>query len=586
MDFRRPIAAALAASLGFIPAFAPTASQAAALTSRTVAVAPQTTSQRCAHLTFLRLPHAEVTVAQLITSGSFLPPGSTVPITGLPVFCRVAGISAPTTDSHINFEVWIPAGAEWNLKYQQVGNGGFAGTVPYSSLAAELAYGYAVAGTDDGHTGSSIDGTWALGHPQKIIDFGYRALKETTDKSRTIIEAFTGVRPHRSYFDGCSDGGREALMEAERYPDDFDGIVAGSPANFWSRLLTSAVWSEQALLDSPADFITPAQLPILTEAALAQCSGKDGGLVSDGFLNDPRTCHFDASVVQCKTGQSSSTCLSAAQVAAANKLYSGVLAPQTHAILFPGLEPGSEAYPANWPAWITGATPGTSLAYYFGQQYFANFIFDNPTWPITALNFTTDIARADSLAPVLNSTNPNLSRFIGHGGKLIQYVGWADSAIPPKNDLNYYNSVLLTGYGVSPGGVAKLENSYRLYMVPGMSHCGGGPGPNEFGNAGLTVATSDADHNVVLALDRWVEKGVAPGRIVATKYVADNPAGPVAFQRPLCPYPESSRYEGGNPKYASSFACVVNRPAYAADLVRAVEYLTRNYNVLFNPRGG
>ena len=587
MHLRRPIAALIAGLFSSLPVL----SFAAAPTIRTpfdshVTLVPATTtSQKCANLTTLRLPHATVTLAQLVAGGSFTPPGSAAgsqPITGLPEFCRVAGFSAPTSDSHIGFEVWIPTGARWNLKYQQVGNGGFAGAIPYGSLAAGIAYGYASAGTDDGHIGMNVfDASWALGHPQKIVDFGYRALKETTDKSKAIISAFTGMHPQRSYFDGCSDGGREALMEAERFPNDFDGIIAGSPANFWTRLLTAAIYEDQALLDAPANYIPPAKLPILTAGALGLCAGRDGGLNTDGFLNDPRSCAFNARLVECKPGQNTNTCLTSAQATVANRIYGGLRNSITQAQSFPGLEPGGEAIPADWPAWVTGPTPYNSYAFYFGQQYFANFIFNNPAWPIQGLD-TNDVGRSDVLAPTLNSTNPNLSRFFGHGGKLIHYVGWSDSAIPPKNTLNYYNSVLLSGYGAN--GLARLQQSYRLYMVPGMAHCSGGVGANEFGNDGPRAFSKDPAHDIVLALDNWVERGVAPNRIIATKYVNDDPGQGIAFQRPLCVYPLVSKYVSGSPRSAGSFACVTNDALFATDLKRTTQYMTQNSGVLYNPR--
>jgi feruloyl esterase len=298
---------------------------------------PVSAATSCEGLVNLSLPHAVVTAAQSVTGGAFnTPPGCTAGTPGcttdtaLPPFCRVAGTATPTSDSIINFEVWIPTDYSFNGKYEQVGCDGFCGSINYSSggnytgprananLVSAIKRGYAAAATDDGSQAGGQP-TFALGHPEKIVDFGYRALKVTTDDSKAIIKAFTGKAPRHSYFNGCSDGGREALIEAQRFPEDFDGIIVGSPANFWTHLMTGIVWNEQALLDDPASYIPPSLLPVLSNAALAQCAGQDGGVKKDPFLNDPRDCHFDPASVQCVAGQEPTTCLSAAQVTAARK---------------------------------------------------------------------------------------------------------------------------------------------------------------------------------------------------------------------------------------------------------------------------
>ena len=276
----------------------------------------------CESLATLALPNATISSATNVTGGSFTPPGATTPLTGLPGFCRVVGIATPTSDSIITFEVWIPSDGTYNGKYQQLGCGGFCGSIAYSGLAEGIRRGYATSATDDG---SQTGGTalFALGHPEKIVDFGYRALKETTDKSKEVIHAFTGHGPKLSYFAGCSDGGREALMEAQRYPDDFDGIIVGSPANLWTHLLAGAIFTQQKLLEDPAAYIPPTLLPVLTAGVLAQCAGKDGGLSTDAFLNNPLACHFDPAKVQCKAGQDPTTCLNASQVNVVRALYAG-----------------------------------------------------------------------------------------------------------------------------------------------------------------------------------------------------------------------------------------------------------------------
>ena len=551
---------------------------------------PVSATSSCEGLVSLSLPHAHVTAAQSVTGGTFnTPPGCTTGSpgcttdTGLPAFCRVAGTATPTSDSIINFEVWIPTDDSFNGKYEQLGCGGFCGSINYSSgpnyigprasasLVSAIKRGYAGAATDGGSQAAGQP-TFALGHPEKIVDFGYRALKETTDKSKAIIKAFTGKGPRHSYFNGCSGGGRDALMEAQRFPDDFDGIIVGSPANFWTHLLAGNVWNEQALLDDPASYIPSALLPVLSNAARAQCAGQDGGVKTDLFLNDPRDCHFDPASVQCIPGQDPTTCLSAAQVTAARKIYRGPRNPQTGELIFPGYEPGSEANPANWPNWIVGASravdlsmsPGQALQESFGNGFFAYFVFQSANFDFHTLNFTSDVDFADDeFAAILNSTNPDLRPFKAHGGKIIHYVGWADSAIAPINSVNYYNDVTAELSGKAHrdhdgGRLEKTQEFYRLFMVPGMAHCSGGDGPNYFGNGSSIAPVGDADHDLLKALERWVEQGVAPEKIIATHYVNNNPASGVQFQRPLCPFPQVARFKVGDPTNADSFECVMD----------------------------
>jgi hypothetical protein len=519
----------------------------------------------------LTLPHATITAAQTVTGGSFTPPGSTTPLTGLPSFCRVAVTSTPTTDSLIHLEVWIPTGAAFNGKYEQLGCGGFCGSIGYSGLAEAIRRGYASAATDDGDTTGGLP-LFALGHPERIIDFGYRALKETTDKAKAIIAAFAGQGPQRSYFAGCSDGGREALMEAQRFPDDFDGIIVGSPANAWTHLFAGFIWNEQALLDDPASYIPSSQLAVLSKAALAKCARQDGGIASDLFLNDPRACRFDPATVQCKAGQDPSTCLTPAQVVAARKIYDGPHDPRTGKLIFPGYEPGSESNPANWPAWIIGASrvadlsgniaTGQALQEFFGNGFFADFVFQNPSFDFHTFNFTSDLALADNgVGKIVNSIDPDLRPFKRHGAKMIHYVGWADSAIAPMNSVNYYNEArdVLRGEARNDqdgGTLEEIQEFYRLFMVPGMAHCGGGDGPNAFGN-GVNAPVIDADHDLLKALEQWVEHGVAPEKIVATHYINNNADAGIQFQRPLCPFPQVAEYRGvGDPTSAASFKCV------------------------------
>jgi hypothetical protein len=502
----------------------------------------------CESLSSLALKNATITSAASVPTGTYKPPsgpGQAAPDEPLPTFCRVGGIAKPTSDSEIRFEVWLPASG-WNGKFQQVGNGGFAGTIPFAAMALPLMRGYAVAATDDGHV-SAPDQSWAIGHPEKVADFGYRAVHETSVQAKAIVHAFYGKDATRAYFVGCSDGGREALMEAQRYPADFHGIVAGAPANFWTHLNARGLWDERAVLDDPASYISPSKLSVLQKAAIAACDTIDGD--KDGLIQDPRLCHFDPATVQCK-GEDAADCLTAPQVEAATKIYGPAKNPRTGAEISPGFSPGAEAVPANWALWITGMTPrATSIGDMFANQFFADMVFENPTWDFHMLNFDSDVKLADDkLASVLNSTDPNLKPFKERGGKLIQYAGWGDSAIPPQDSIDYYENVQST--------MGPTHSFYRLFMVPGMSHCGGGLGANVFGN-GIAVPDADAEHDVTMALDQWVEKGVAPDKIIATGYVDGNRAKGVAMTRPLCPYPQEAHYKGtGDMNDAGNFVCL------------------------------
>ena len=292
-----------------------------------------------------------------------------------PAHCAVLGIIRPTKDSEIHFELWIPASG-WNGKYLQIGNGGWAGAINPAGLAEPVKRGYAAAATDDGHQGGA-GATWAIGHPEKLIDFGYRAVHETNLQSKAIIQNYFGRVPSRSYFNGCSDGGREALMEAQRYAEDFDGIIAGAPASDWSHLFAGFLWNARALTETPGSAIPPAKLPVIQKAVLAQCDAADGA--KDGLLQDPRACRFDPSVLTCK-GAEGPECLTAPQVEALRKIYDGPKNPRTGASIFPGYARGTEAGPAGWSVWIASASVTSSIQYGFGSSYYGDAVFEDPKW--------------------------------------------------------------------------------------------------------------------------------------------------------------------------------------------------------------
>ena len=487
---------------------------------------PAVAQPTCESLAGLRLAHASVTAATTVAATA-----------SIPAHCAVQATARPTGDSEIKFELWLPVSG-WNGKYEQVGNGGWAGTVPVGSLAGPLRRGFAAAGTDDGHSGGTAE--WAIGHPEKLTDFGYRAVHETRQQSAAIIQAFYARETSHNYFVGCSDGGREALMEAQRFGDDFDGIIAGAPANNWTHLLAGFLWNERALLDDPASMIPPAKLPAIQKAAVAQCDALDG--VKDGLIEDPRACHFDPGPIRCK-GAETDECLTAAQVTALRKIYAGPKNARTGAQIFPGYSPGVEGAPDTWAAWIIPGAKGSPQQFGFANSFYLQAVYEGLKTDFHALNFDTDVAYADEKAgPLLNSTNPDLRTFRAHGGKLIQYHGWGDAAIAPQNSIDYYEMVqgFMTKY---PNGRGSVDDFYRLFMIPGMGHCGGCIGPNGVGD-------------IAGALELWVEKGVAPEQFVGTGKSVSEPGK--ALTRPICAYPKVARYKGsGDINDAANFVCAV-----------------------------
>lgn len=446
----------------------------------------------------------------------------------------------------------------WNGNFQQEGNTNFAGSIQYELMAVALRHGFASASTDDGHQNPGSP-TWAIGHPEKIKDFGYRGVHMTAEDAKAIIRAFYGQSPRWNYFIGCSDGGREALMEAQRFPDDFNGILAGSPANNWVRLFVGFVWGQQATLDHPGSYIPSSKLHLLQAGAIAACDAKDG--VKDGVIEDPSHCRFNPAVLRCK-GADKPDCLTAAQVNAAKKIYVGPVNPRTNSRIFPGYEPGGEANPFSWSYWITGKSRGKNIQSSFAKDFFGDMVFQNPKWNFRSFNFDTDVSLAEArMSPILDSTNPDLSRFKAHGGKLIQYHGWADSGIPPLNSIDYYNDVVrVTGGEARNGRHAALENIrsfYRLYMVPGMGHCRYGVGPTTLGGPFQPPAPkANAQDDIIKALERWVERGVAPRSIIGTQYVDGAVAKGIARTWLLCPYPEEAHWTGkGSFKSAAASFC-------------------------------
>jgi Tannase and feruloyl esterase len=473
----------------------------------------------CDGLAALALKETTVTAAQLVPAGQFSAPSGgrgANSFKDLPEFCRVAATIQPTSDSDIKVEVWLPA-TGWNGKFQAVGNGGWAGVISYSAMADAIRAGYASASTDTGHVGGR--GTFALDHPEKLIDFAWRSEHEMTVKAKAIIQEFYGRAPRLSYWNGCSTGGRQGLKEAQKFPDDYDGIIAGAPAN----RTAMSLWIAHAVLKDPASYIAPSKYPIVHRAALAACDNLDG--LTDGLIDDPTKCHFDPNVLLCKAGDGPE-CLTAPQVEAARKIYSPALNPRTGHELFSSLVPGTEL---GWGVQAQGPEPSANI--YDQYRY---VVFKDPTWDWKTFNFDSDVVRGDRPENlVMNATDPNMKAFFGHGGKLLLYHGWSDPNIPALNTLKYYKSVVDT-----MGGTAKAANSVRLFLAPGMGHCGGGEGPNVFDKVG--------------ALERWVENGIAPEQLIASH----STEGKVDRTRPLCPYPQVARYKGaGSIDEAANFVC-------------------------------
>ncbi len=473
-------------------------------------------AEDCGQLTTMRLPHVTVTAAEQVLAANAAPdaaaskpagdakPAATAAKSAAGAargYCRVRATSKPTADSDIRFEVWIPFGDAWNGKFEQVGNGGFAGAIPERAMAHALSLGFAVAGTDDGHQSADMtDARWALGHEEKVEDYGWRAIDETTRAAKLIVRALKSKAPAKSYFVGCSDGGREALMMAERFPTYFDGIVAGAPAYAMSRLLTSGA-VHSAELTTAAGHLSSAKLELLQSSVLKSCGH------GARYLKDPRQCHPDLAALKCTAGDAD-TCLTEAQIATARAIYSEAKDPSTGGTLYAVL-PGAEGLKGSWDAWLVGTDDGGKpAALGFTWNYLANMVMHNPRLDLAKVT-AEDIVRGERhYAPLMDAADPDLHRFKAHGGKLIQYHGWNDPAIPPGYSLEY-RARLLTAMGT-------VDDFYRLYMVPGMLHCGGGDAP-----------TNIDWHAAIMA---WVEKGTAP-----TVLTAADARGDTQAVRPFAP---------------------------------------------------
>jgi feruloyl esterase len=480
----------------------------------------------CRALANLSLADLTSIEAEPIAAGPFTVPAAGGPggprdlTAHVPAFCRVRGVVAPA----IRFEVWLPAHEAWNGKFQAVGGGGFAGVISYRAMLPNIQAGYVTASTDTGHVAGELD--W-LGDEGRLRDYGYRAIHEMTVKAKAIIDAHYDRAAEYSYFNGCSTGGRQGLMEAQRFPEDYDGIVSGAPVNYFVATHFTQLWVSLSAKPTGGTLLAPADLELVNNEVLAQCDGLDG--VQDGVLENPLACDFDPAALQCSSGQSGD-CLTGDQVSALRKIYAGPAHPRTGERLHPSLVPGGE------PAW--SLVGGSELAD-IPLQYFARSVLDDAGWDWRTFDFDRDAElAAERTGEILDAIDPDLTEFRDRGGKLVLYHGWNDQVIFPEGSIDYYENVDDT-LSSKPGGAAEnASDFFRLFMVPGMTHCRGGPGTDQF----------DAQ----AAVEAWVERGVAPASIEA-RHVED---GDATRTRPLCPYPQVARYDGsGDTDDTRNFVC-------------------------------
>lgn len=471
-------------------------------------------AEPCEQLVSMASPVRSITQAKLVAAGGMDAVEGAKNLHDLPLFCRVAATLRPTADSEIHVEVWLPE-SRWNGKFLAVGSGGWGGSIAYSAMADALRRGYATAATDDGHTGPSAD--FVVGHREKLIDFAYRAEHEMTVTAKELIHAYYGRAPRYSYWNGCSGGGREGLLQAYRYPDEFDGIIAGDPANIHRN--SWALWLANESFKDPADYIPPAKYAMIHRFVLAACDAQDG--LKDGVIEDPTTCHPDFSSLVCRTGDGPD-CLTARQIHTAQTMISAAKDSKGNEV-FPRMEPGTEL---RWGRLAGGPVPADLFL-----DEFRYVVYQDPAWDWKSFDLDRDSAKAHAVDQNVDELDPHLDAFAKHGGKLLLYHGWADQQVAPGSTVEFYQSLVSDTRDDGSDWV-------RLFMVPGMGHCSGGEGPDSFDKIGV--------------MEDWVERGKAPSRIVA----AHHHAGRVDRTRPLCAYPETAKYQGsGSVDDAASFVC-------------------------------
>lgn len=467
----------------------------------------------CENLTSLKLIDATITNATVVPEGP--PPArgggmrGGAPQASIPAHCRVQLELKPTSDSLINMELWLPT-QTWNGKFMGVGNGGFAGSIQglTTDMPQALRRGYATAGTDTGH--QEQGGNWAIGHPEKMIDFAYRSTHEMTVKAKQIIKAFYDRNAQYSYFKGCSTGGRQALMAAQRYPEDYDGIIAGSNANRHIHMWTAGVARSIELSRRPEKNLSAEKAALVNQLVMGNCD-----TLKEGFLNNPRQCKVDFSRLLCPADRDDNTCLTAPQLETVETFYGGLKNAKGE-LIFSGQALGNPI----------GAQRGTNQAP-GGVFDIVKIAFNDANLDWQRFDLDRDMPLIDKAVGYVDAVDPDLRKFKSRGGKLLLTHGWADTGITPETTIWYYDSVLET--------MGRNQSDWmRLFMIPGMGHCGGGPGVNTFDSIG--------------ALEQWVEKDAAPAQMTGT--------GANGFTRPLCPYPQFADYRGtGNLKDAANWSC-------------------------------
>lgn len=476
----------------------------------------------CESLASLALPNAKVTSAEAIAAGAFKAPNAgrgAAAFAQLPAFCRVAATLTPAKDSQIKMEIWLPA--DWNGKFLAVGNGGWAGTISLDAVAQGLRRGYAAASNDTGH--SEQGAQFALVE-DKLIDFAYRAMHEMTVQSKTIVGAFYNRPPRLSYYQGCSTGGRQGMMEAQRYPDDFDAIIAGAPVYNMVHMNVTQTALQVEMLKNPERIVPPNKVALVANAATAACDANDG--VKDGIISEPNACKFDPGVLACKAGDSPD-CLTPGQVASARQLYAPVKTKAGH-VAYPGRAPGVES---GWTSRIPEV--GKPVGSLWGDM--PRFVgHRDANWDAMSFELDKDLALTLKNGSFIEASDPNLTKFKARGGKLLLWHGWADPGPAPANTINYYSQAAKASGG-------SQDEWMRLFLMPGVAHCGGGVGPDQADFLG--------------AMERWREEGVAPAQITASR-TAGGRSGLPPMTRPLCPFPQIAKYKGaGSTDDAANFVC-------------------------------
>jgi hypothetical protein len=530
------------------------------------AAAAAESADPCARLGDLKIDQVQIVSAASQAAGgpvagANLPgmtgnPGEGALVRGLPAFCRVTGRIHPDPDSDIRFEVWMPSEA-WDGRFNGVGTGGFAGSIDYLTLSLALKAGQASASTDTGHSGTSFDSAWAKGHPEKVRDYGWRAIHLTAVTAKKLVATFYGRDPQHAYFIGCSNGGRQGLMEASRFPEDYDGILAGAPAAVWTDVALSMINSTQAQL-APGAAILPEQAHLLQDEVLKQCDALDGQV--DGLVDDPRRCQFDASKLACGVSNSPQ-CFSPAQVTALRRIYAGprdAAGRQLVAGYSPaGSEVGTPSPMLGWEGYLLAQPDGRPQGERLVDGLLKNLIQEPFATPAT-FNLSQDPARLKASSASDLDARPNLRRFFDRGGKLILWHGWADAAIPPEATLKFYEAI------VRESGPRAQQSAVRLFMVPGVQHCIGGTGPDVFGQLNAPQPGDTPERSMAAAIESWVENDRVPESIVARRGfggLMGMPAAGPERQRLICAYPAKAVLQvKAKPDAASSYRCVTGSP--------------------------